>query len=96
MLVPNQKVEVCWNNSTKKHYMELGYKFTKIGDKFLVNVEDLTPHSGEKISAICDYCGNQKMITFNDYNCSIKKYPHKYSCSECIPIKQKEITTNKI
>lgn len=95
MLVPNQKVEVCWNNTTKKHYMELGYEFTKIRDKFLVNVEDLTPNSREQISVICDYCGNQKMTTFNDYNCSIKKYPYKYSCSECIPVKQKEIRGNK-
>ena len=36
---------VKWNSKNKKHYVDLGYTFTKMGDEFEVNVEDLTSGS---------------------------------------------------
>lgn len=42
MLIQNQKVLVSWTNSNYNHYINKGYKFTKMRDKFYVNVEDLS------------------------------------------------------
>ena len=37
-----QKVIVKWNNANKKHYISLGYYFTKIGDIFLCESQRFT------------------------------------------------------
>ena len=50
-------VKVKWNSSNKKHYIELGYKFTKIKDEFEVKIEHLTKGSNIKVKCICDGCG---------------------------------------
>lgn len=49
---------VKWNAKIKKHYVDLGYKFTKMKDPFEVNVHDLTNGSSSIVDVICDYCGN--------------------------------------
>lgn len=38
----SKETECKWNAKNKKHYLELGYKFTKINDTFIVKVKDLT------------------------------------------------------
>ena len=44
-----ETVRVKWCNSNKKHYIALGYEFTKMGDEFKVKTEDLPKGSSKKI-----------------------------------------------
>lgn len=57
MIVPNQMVEVKWNNANRKHYESKGYRFTCNGDVFLVKVEHLTKTSKSYVKFECDNCG---------------------------------------
>lgn len=90
MLVENQKVEVRWNNFTKKHYIEKGYKYTKNGDVFIANVEDIQHGSTVKVKAICDYCGNENYVQLKDYYNHTKENSIKYACKKCCSIKRNE------
>lgn len=52
-----KEVIVKWNSKIKKHYVELGYDFTKMGEQFIVNVIDLTKGSNIEVFVKCDHCG---------------------------------------
>ena len=41
MLVKNQKVEMKWNNLTKRYYINKGYVYTYNSDVFVINAEDI-------------------------------------------------------
>ena len=61
-LILPQQIEIKWHPNTKRHYIDLGYEFTRNGDFFCVNVQDLTKGSTYKIKIQCDYCGKTKEI----------------------------------
>lgn len=84
MLVPNQKVEVKWNNKTKAWYINKGYNFTKKNDTFLCNVEDLPKTSMVRVNVTCDGkdCNIIYDIPYMNYTKSINKYG-KYFCKSC-------------
>ena len=48
---------VKWNNKNKNYYINKGYNYTKCGEDFVVNIEDLTLGSKSIIEVQCDYCG---------------------------------------
>lgn len=56
MLVSKTAI-IKWNSKIQRHYINLGYHFTKMGDEFEVNVNDLTNGSSAIITYTCDYCG---------------------------------------
>lgn len=89
MLVENQKVEVKWNNNTKKHYVDKGYCFTKLGDTFLCDVNDLIKGSKIKVLVKCDYCNNTILKAFENYNIEIQK-SGKCACYNCRAKKRAE------
>lgn len=51
--------QIKWNSKNKKRYVDLGYNYTKMGDLFTVNVNDLTDNSTAPIYVVCDYCNQQ-------------------------------------
>jgi hypothetical protein len=61
-----QEVEMTWSNN-RRFYEIKGYKYTHKGEKFLIKIKDLSPHSLKRINIICDYCGKEYNITYNDY-----------------------------
>lgn len=48
---------VTWNPKNKSRYVNLGYKFTKMGESVEVSITDLTVGSRAEVSVSCDYCG---------------------------------------
>ena len=74
-----QKVIVKWNNANKKHYVSLGYYFTKIGDIFYVKAKDLPKSSSTKIVAKCDFCLENYFPTYKNY----LKCEGKDCCQKC-------------
>ena len=59
MIKENQKIEIKWGSRNKNYYINKGYVFTKMGDKFLVEAQDVMPTSAIKVICVCDYCGEE-------------------------------------
>lgn len=79
---------VIWNSRNKKHYVDLGYNFTKMGDKFDVDIKDLTDGSQSEIKIQCDYCG--KIFYRKWYvhkKIKEKEIIDKDACCDCCEIK---------
>ena len=87
----NQIVQVKWERANKKRYESLGYKYTKIGDTLNVRVKDLAENAKIRISATCDYCGEEYNPIFgNLIRC--RKTIEKDACENCKRIKASEVT----
>jgi very-short-patch-repair endonuclease len=92
MLILPQNAYIKWHPRNKKHFVELGYIYTKIDDEFLVNVEHLLHGSACKVLVKCDYCGKEYFKNYNDYirqteECKCKSV----ACNDCI-MKKTSIT----
>ena len=79
LLVIPQQIEIRWNPTTRIWYEDLGYKYTKNNEKFIVPVEHLHPGSGTKVRVICDFCGDEILKTYRD--CA--KGDDKDACLHC-------------
>lgn len=82
---------VTWNSKNKRHYVDLGYHYTKMGDNFEVQVQDLTVGSMAMVTVVCDYCGNSYQIRWNTYmQISKKTCLKKDCCCNCLEDKVQE------
>lgn len=96
MLILPQFVTLTWNGTTKKYYEPKGYKYTKKGEGFLINVLDLSESSNAKVKIICDYCNVLFEKVYNDYNKWKKRnIIKKDCCKQCVGIKNKESVKKK-
>ena len=59
MLV-TEKIKMVWCGANKKYFTDKGYRFTKMGEKFIINVTDLKPRASIDVIAKCDVCGVEK------------------------------------
>lgn len=77
-------VEMKWNMPCKNYYVQKGYKFTKMGDKFIVDTKDLPEHSSIKVKVKCDLCGEEKEVRYAAYkNSKQMLLNNKYYCNKC-------------
>ena len=60
-------VNIRWNSKIKNHYVNSGYKFTKMKNEFKVFICDLTDSSFAEVTLKCDYCGKEYIKPFKDY-----------------------------
>jgi len=100
MLILPQTNIVTWNSRNIKHYVELGYIFTKRGDTFEVNFRDLTIGSTAKIRLTCDYCGEEITMQYHTFVMLQRKFKNillKDCCSKagCVNQKIKEVNMIK-
>lgn len=92
----SDKATVIWNSRNKRHYTNLGYTYTKMGDPFDVSVCDLTKGSQAFVLLRCDYCGKEYKIQWYTY-----KYIHRKSsiqndaCADCCEMKAKDAVIEK-
>lgn len=94
MLFLPQKIKAAWNNKNKKHFVDLGFNFTKTGDSFFVDVTHLTKNSKFKVKVSCDYCGQDIYKAFQTYN---KQHSELFGdcCKNCQPRKNKLVCLHK-
>jgi hypothetical protein len=84
MGIINEEVTLKWNPSIIKYYTQKGYLYTKVGESFIVSLEDLNPNSNVNIDVRCDYC--EKLLSrkykniCDSLNSSLIK---KYACHKC-------------
>lgn len=90
--------EVRWSTTNKAYYESIGYEYTKIGDSFLVKVDDLSCGSSVKVEVKCDYhadgCKDISLVRWADYVKMKQKNPdNKKDCCnnrKCTVMKQTE------
>lgn len=78
-----------WNSKIKKHYVNLGYEFTRMKDEFEVKVCDLTKGSSALITVKCDYCGKLYDIKWQTYLRLSRDIIQNDACADCCEIKAK-------
>ena len=94
-------VQMSWNPRNKYYYENLGFLYTKFGDKFNVSVELLNPNSSYEVDVLCDYClekGIKNIVPkkYHNYVAENNKYDiKKDACKSCIQLKKKDITLGK-
>lgn len=90
----SEYVTIRWNSKNKRHYQELGYDFSKMGDDLVVKTKDLTPGSDVIVSVECDYCGTIYTKHYNHYLSESGELA-KDACGNCKNIKASEIFERK-
>lgn len=85
-LVLPQKKSIKWATTSRQHYIDLGYKYTKIGDLFEVDVNQLSHGSTVLVDVKCDFCSEIKQLPYKAY---LKLQSNKYCCSDCLSHKKK-------
>ena len=87
---------ITWNSRNKKHYVERGYGFTKMGDRVCVKVSDLTKGSQAIVKLRCDYCGKDYNIQWYTYNSIHKKSNIQHdACADCGELKALDAINKK-
>lgn len=87
-----KEVEMRWNARNKSRFEDLGYKYTKMKDSFMVKVEDLSEGSNVTVEVQCDYCKRIYEVQWHSYISLKKKENNSDCCSnpECTGKKAKE------
>jgi len=80
-MIIDKIAEMTWTSNTKKYYMDKGYVFTKMYDKFEVGIEDLNFNSNLKVNVECDICNKIKKLSYRKYIKNIRTDGY-YSCSQ--------------
>jgi hypothetical protein len=82
MIVPNQKALMKWNGRNRQRFIDKGYIYTKIGETFEINIEDLTKGSHAKVLCSCDYSKCKKIFP-KQYNECVKSNGLTFCSMEC-------------
>jgi hypothetical protein len=91
-MIINNKVEIIGNSRNLRHFRERGYTLN-VGEKILVDVEDLSSSSTFKVDVKCTICKEEKKITWSAYYKQTNGDENEYYCINCCLIKR--IETNK-
>lgn len=88
-MIITKYIEKTWNYRNRKKYSDMGYIFTKYGNKIHFKVEDLSKGSNYEIECICDNenCDYKRIEkkSYKRYNISSKD--GIYLCKNCNHIK---------
>jgi hypothetical protein len=84
MSLLTKEVEVTWNNYHKKYYVDKGYTFTNIFEKFIVAIENLSLNSQALVEVKCDSCGTIFWVKYKHYleNCYVAQSEESF-CKIC-------------
>lgn len=95
-----KKVKIKWHTTTKKHYEEKGYVFTKYRDEFEIKIDDIKQSSVQLVEFICDYCNGENQIEDKHKRRQYYVYiqlrkDEKDCCSKCRGKKTSETVLSK-
>jgi hypothetical protein len=78
--------EVTWNRNNKKYYINKGYTFTNMRDRFMVKIEDISTGVSTKVEVRCDNKDCDKPDSYFVDIMNYRKYVKedgKYYCRKC-------------
>lgn len=89
----SKEVKLSVINNNKKYLLDRGYDISN--SELIISIEDLPTGSKSIVSVRCDICGNDKEISYYNYNKSIKNN-NIYACSsKCSNIKKRKTNLEK-
>lgn len=87
---------MTWNSRNKRHYVDLGYEFTQMGDTFHVDINDLTVGSQAVVKLRCDYCGRIYDVPWYRYMKTKRSETlHVDACAMCCECKANDTIVAK-
>lgn len=97
-MILTKEIETRWHYSNREYYESIldkkgrqKYPFTKSGDIFLVDFDDVLKGSSAVILVECDYCGKEEDKIYRNWRLHFDKSPvKKDACIECRGKKTKE------
>lgn len=93
MIKEGQKIKICVvRNNIKNYYEEKGYQIKKLGEYIEVKAEDVSSGSHQKITYICDYCGEEFTRSIYSNERSKKGSNKKDACQKCSRTKRNKET----
>lgn len=95
IILLDQKITIKWGKLNKKYYVGKGYVFTKFGDKFLVDVNDLPSNSSQTVKVLCDCCKSEIETKYGRYN-KIVSEKGSYYCRHCTQQRSLSVRQDKI
>ena len=63
----SKTVFIKWNSKNKQHYVDLGYKYTKMGDEFEIDINHASKGCSGIVEYVCDFCGKKLYNTYTIY-----------------------------
>lgn len=81
-----ERLKIKWSTTSRQHYIDLGYNFTKIGELFEVDVKDLSDGSCNLVQVACDYCENIVDMQWRQY---LNLRGETYCCPDCLKHRKK-------
>lgn len=93
MLIEGQQTTMRWHSRNKEYYESRGYIYTKMGDEFIVKVEDLPKQSHAWVKVRCDFCGDIVDVKYQNY-INRGKGSGGYACTKCKHKKAKASVEN--
>lgn len=82
MILSGQKTIMKWHARNKDYYESLGYIYTKMGDEFEVDVNDLPRQSHAWVRVQCDFCGDIIDVKYQNY-INRGQGSDGYACTKC-------------
>ena len=91
IILLSENVDIHWAVKNKEYWVNKGYKFTKYGAKFSVNVNELYETANVKVKIKCDICGNEYWLPYNRYISNLNNFGKTvcYSCSREILLQKR-------
>lgn len=90
-MIKEEDISICVAYKNFNYYKNLNYDCV-VGDTIMVKIEDIPKNSHIKVTAICEKCGTEKILSYQKYNKNIKIH-NFYTCRKCSYIKNK-LTNN--
>lgn len=82
MLILEQKVKIKWNNANRKYYESKGYLFTKNGEEFSIDIEDISKGSKALVKFKCDWVECNSLPFERPFHLAMRN-EHQYCCHDC-------------
>jgi hypothetical protein len=90
-MLKDTEININKNNFTTKYWNDKGYTVNK---EFVVKITDLPKNSNIRVKCLCDICGHEKEMKYQDYNKSDGLYGF-YTCAKCSDVKKKKTCKSK-
>ena len=84
-MIKDELIQIKISNKTLSYYLNIKESvigLIKVGDYFEVSSTLIQDGSGILITGICDFCGNEKLISKKKYNTQTKFSKLGFSCSK--------------
>ncbi|MCK9416932.1 hypothetical protein M0Q97_09770 [Candidatus Dojkabacteria bacterium] len=86
-MIKEKTLSIKITHRNKKFYKK--YEIKDINKEYTINIDDVNKNSKVKITAICDICGKEHILSVQKYFKNINNY-NLYTCKQCSYIKNKK------